>query len=206
MSDVNQRVEALRNKLASKVQKFDRPIVGWRPEVEPTRKEGEKWFDVEGKEWTVKNGIKQSITKLQDAKTPWWCPKCNKSMSHRFDDKFYRIYNQCYDCTIEEHTKMKLDGTWEEFERTMVRRNEMAWLRDHIEECKDYIRTFRTPQVHFQNGEWEELASIKQFTQLFEQIQADIKFCEGRLAVLQQEEQEQTEISNGERVEDTNRG
>jgi hypothetical protein len=104
----------------------------------------------------------------------------------------------CYDCTLEEHTKMKLNGTWEQFERSMVRRNEMSWLRDHIEQCKDYIRTFRPPQVHFENGGWEQLASIQQFTGLFEDIRADIKLCEDRLAVLEREEQAETEMSNGE--------
>jgi hypothetical protein len=203
-SRMEQKLESIRGELAKKVKQFDRPIVGWRPDV-IERKEGETWED-DGKLWTVKNGIKQSITKLQEAKTPWWCPKCEKAMSHRFDDKFYRLYHMCYDCTIQEHTRMKLDGTWEAFEQSMVRRNEMAWLRDHIQECKDYIRTFKTPQVHFENGGWEELASIQQFAGLFEEIRADIKLCEQRLAVLEQEEQAQTEMSNVERTEDTTRG
>lgn len=189
MSNVNERADALRNKLANKIQKFDRPIFGWRPQ-EIERKEGETWTDSDGKIWTVKNGIKQSITKLQYAKTPWWCPKCERAMNHRFDEKFYRLYHMCYDCTITEHTRMKLDGTWDEFERTMTRRNEMAWLRDHIQECRDYIDTFRTPQVHFENGGWQELASVDQFQQLFEDIEKEIKLCQDRLAVLEKEDRE----------------
>jgi hypothetical protein len=198
MSNVNERVDALRNKLASKVQKFDRPIVGWRPDAEPTRKEGEKWFDIEGKAWTVKNGIKQSISKLQEAKTPWWCPKCDKSMSHRLDDKFYRLYSQCYDCTIKEHTQMRIDGTWEAFEKKMLRENEKSYLRDMISERKEYIRTFRTPQIHFENGGWEELAKIEHFAELFESLQRDIQACEDRLAVLETEEQTELETNNGQ--------
>lgn len=186
--NVSQKVDALRNQLASKIQKFDRPIVGWRPEAEPTRKEGERWFDAEGKAWTVKNGIKQSISKLQDAKTPWWCPKCEKSMGHRLDDKFFKLYNQCYDCTIKQHTQMKIDGTWDAFEKRMLRENEKAYLRDMIEERKDYIRTFRTPQVHFENGGWEELAKLEHFTELFESLQRDIKACEDRLKQIEAEE------------------
>ncbi len=201
-SRLDQKLDSIRGELAKKVQKFDRLIVGYRPPA-VDRKEGETWTDDDGKIWTVKNGIKQSITKLQDAKTPWWCPKCERAMSHRFDDKFYRLYKMCYDCTITEHTRMKLEGTWDEFERTMTRRNEMAWLRDHIQECKDYIRTFRPPQVHFENGGWEELASIQQFTGLFDEIRKDIKICEDRLAVLEQEEQALTGASNVERTEDT---
>jgi hypothetical protein len=196
-SRMEQKLDSIRGELAKKVKQFDRPIVGWNP-TPVDRKEGEIWED-DGKQWTVKNGLKQSIPKLQDAKTPWWCPKCEQSMSHRFDDKFYRLYHMCYKCTIDEHTHMKLDGVWEEFEQNMIRENEMAWLRDHIQECKDYIRTFRTPQVHFENGGWEELASIKQFTQLFETIRSEIQVCEDRLALLEQESQSDPEVIDGER-------
>lgn len=177
------KVAAIRDKLAQKINKFDRPIFGWTPEnIE--RSEGETWTDDDGKMWTVKNGIKQSITKLQDAKTPWWCPKCERAMNHRFDDKFYRLYDMCYTCTIDTHTKMMLDGTWEEFEQKKLKENEIAWLKDHIIECKEYIRTFKVPQVHFENGGWEELAKLSDFKQLFTQLREEIKICENRLVEL----------------------
>jgi len=189
---VSQKVDAMRNQLASKLNKWDRPIFGYTS-VEPERKEGEKWFDVNGKAWTMKNGLKQSISKLQEAKMPWWCPKCEKAMNHRFDTKFYNLYSQCYDCTINQQTQMRIDGTWDAFEKKMIRENEKAWLRDQIQERKDYIRTFRTPQVHFENGGWEELAKIEHFTMMFESIERDIKTCEARLKELEAEEMVESE-------------
>ena len=49
--------------------------------------EGDVWEE-SGKTWTIKNGIKQNITKLdylkKQARVPLSCPKCEKSMKHRF--------------------------------------------------------------------------------------------------------------------------
>lgn len=192
---VNQKVDAMRNQLAGKLTKWDRPIFGYTS-VEPERNEGDKWFDVNGKAWTMKNGLKQSISKLQDAKIPWWCPKCDKSMSHRFDTKFYNLYHMCYDCTINEQTQMRINGTWEAFEKNMMRENEKAYLRDMIQELEDYIRTFRTPQIHFENGGWEELAKIEHFTEMFESIQRDIQTCKDRLVKIDDVEPTLVEASN----------
>lgn len=199
MSDEREaKIEAMRNDVAKKLNKWDRPIWGYRGAPEPTRVEGEHWFDENGKEWTVKNGIKQSITKLQDAKTPWWCPNCKKAMSHRFDTKFYRLYNQCYDCTIEQHTKMKLDGTWDAFEKRMLRENEKAYIKDMITERREYIRTFKVPQVHFENGGWEELAKIEHFEGLFQRLRSEIDTLKERLEVIEKEElsEQQQEVTN----------
>lgn len=184
--DTQQKISALRQKLEQKVQKFDRPVFGYTPpKIE--RKEGDEWTDSDGKLWTMKNGLIQSISKLQGYKRPWWCPKCSKAMNHRFDDKFYNRTGKCYNCNIDDDTKMMIDGTFEAMEKTRVRNNEISWLKDHISECKDYIRTFKTPQVHFENGGWEEIASIQQFTGLFNQIREEIALCEGRLKFLEDE-------------------
>lgn len=195
MSDMDGKVAEMRKKLEGKLNKWDRPVFGYvGTKIE--RKEGEVWEDADGKSWTVKNGITQSITKLQDAKTPWWCPKCNKSMGHRFDTKFYHLYNQCYDCTIKQHTKMMIDGTWDAFEKKMLRENEKSFLKDKIEERKDYIRTFRIPQAHYSNGGWENLAKLSHFKEMFESLREDIAFCESRLKAIEEEERAEQESTN----------
>ena len=53
------------------------------------RQEGERWKDADGKEWEMKNGIPQSISKLQDAKTPWWCPRCGRPLNSPLHEKMY---------------------------------------------------------------------------------------------------------------------
>ena len=48
-------------------------------------KEGDIWVE-NRKTWTIKNGIKQTISKLDKIKkqifTPLCCPKCSKVMKH----------------------------------------------------------------------------------------------------------------------------
>ena len=63
------RINDVRRKINEVLTKEDNRItVGWRP---PTKdyKEGDVWTDAEGKKWTIKNGIKQNVTKLDTAKT-----------------------------------------------------------------------------------------------------------------------------------------
>jgi hypothetical protein len=192
---IQEKLTNLRSEMAGKIKKFDRPIVCWRP-VAVERAEGETWTDDDGREWIVKDGLKQTVDKMREARTPWWCPKCSKSMAHRFDNKFYGLYNMCYNCSIDMHTQMMLDGTWDAFEKERVRQNEMAWLRDHISECEDYIRTFKVPQVHFENGGWEEIANINQFKEMFDSLRENITFCKTRLVALESESPEVKENSN----------
>ena len=91
----------VRRKVAEKLNKDGNKLVfGWRGEPEPTRNEGDVWEDLHGKKWTIKNGIKQTVTKLDTAKTPWFCPRCTKAMAHRFDSRAYNILGICYDCAI----------------------------------------------------------------------------------------------------------
>ena len=68
-------------------------------------KEGDIWEE-SGKQWTVKNGIKQNITKLDEAKKalriPLRCPKCNGSMEHWLAKKMFKIHGFCFDpCTVD---------------------------------------------------------------------------------------------------------
>ena len=68
----------VQKQINEKMNKYaDRIIVSqYTGQKGPNRKEGEVWHDNEGKKWTLKKGIKQSISPLQDAKPPWWCPVC----------------------------------------------------------------------------------------------------------------------------------
>jgi hypothetical protein len=182
------KIEQIRIDVAKKLKTWDRPIWGYEaPKIE--RNEGEEWTDDAGKRWIRKNGINQSISKLEKAKTPWFCPKCSKSMSHRFDMMFYRRKGQCFDCTISEDTQRMKNGAWDEYEKKVLRSNEKGFLKDKIAEYKDYVRTFKVPQIHFENGGWQEIAKIEQFKEMFATIKKDIELCEARIKEIETEEQ-----------------
>lgn len=119
------------------------------------RKEGDKWEE-DGKMWEIKNGIKQSISKVQDAKTPWWCPKCEKIMNTKLDTKFYNKRGTCYNCVITEETELRTNGTWQAYQRKVLYANVIAKVKDTISELKDVQKTISKPQIHFQDGRFEE--------------------------------------------------
>ena len=64
------------------------------------RVEGDVWEE-NGRTWTIKNGLKQNITKLDNAKkairVPLTCPKCGGSMKHHLAQKMYKIHGFCFD-------------------------------------------------------------------------------------------------------------
>jgi len=100
-------------------------------------KEGDEWEE-NGKRWTIKNGIKQSITKLDAAKKalrlPLRCPNCGGPMKHRLAKKMYKIHGFCFDpCTVEMEAKLKDAGLYEQYEKRMMQGNMKVFIKD-IEE------------------------------------------------------------------------
>ena len=86
---------------------------------------------------------------------------------------------------------MRVDGTYDLFERRTVRENEKAFLRDKIQEHMEYMRNFTEPQAHFEDGRWEYLARKEDFADLFASLEKDIEFMMGRLVQIATEEEEE---------------
>ena len=100
-------------------------------------KEGDVWTENK-KTWTIKNGIKQTVSKLDKIKkevhTPLCCPKCNKVMKHRLDKPNYRIHKMCTNCVIDFEGKLKhKPGRYEKYLKELELRNKLTLL-DNIEE------------------------------------------------------------------------
>lgn len=140
----------VRAKIDGYMNKQDKPVFGYygkRTYHTDNRAEGEEWEDAEGTKWTKKDGVVQNVTKLQSAKTPWFCPQCEKMMSNKLDTKFWRLRNKCMDCVIKEETEMRRLGTYEAYEREHMKRNYMAYLRDTIQELEGMYDTVSAPEV-----------------------------------------------------------
>jgi hypothetical protein len=169
----HQAINNVRRKINEVMKKTDeRIVVGWRPELAEKRNEGDVWEDLDGKKWTIKNGIKQNVTKLDTAKTPWFCPECQKSMSHRLDDKFWNIRGKCFDCIIKEETKLRTEGKWEEYEKRKLQQNYVASLKDHINQLQDYHDTVSSPS--FVHADQERILMIEQWNVDIDKIKQDL--------------------------------
>ena len=79
--------------------------------------EGDTWIE-NNRTWTIKNGIKQNITKLDKFKkvsTPLFCPSCKQVMDKQLDPHYYKSYGCCLDCRTKFETKLKIEGKWEDY-------------------------------------------------------------------------------------------
>ena len=170
-----QALNDVRRKVAEKVGKEgNRLVFGWRGEPEPTRKEGDVWEDIDGKQWTIKNGIRQSVTKLDDAKTPWWCPKCSKPMNHRFDIKFWRLRGHCMDCNVKHETQLRKEGKWQDFEQKMMLRNYIASAKDTIAELQHHYDTVSKPEYLLMNEHEKTVLMFEKWDVDIEKLKKDL--------------------------------
>ena len=96
-------------------------------------KEGDVWKEGR-KTWTIKNGIKQTISKLDSIKkevfVPLCCPKCSKVMKHVLDKDNYKVHKSCHDCVIEFEHKLRINGKYEQYRNSLKTKNELNILDD----------------------------------------------------------------------------
>ena len=79
--------------------------------------EGDIWQE-NGRTWTIKEGIKQNITKLDKFKkvsVPILCPNCKQVMDKQLDPFYYKSYGECLDCRATTETRMKIEGKWQTY-------------------------------------------------------------------------------------------
>jgi protein-arginine kinase activator protein McsA len=106
-------VERLRNLMKGKYGEKTRSSVGFTKKKD-FYSEGDVW-ESDGRTWTIKDGIKQNITKLDKAKKahviPLLCPKCKKLMK-RSDKPYYNIHKFCLNCYAKFEDKLKSEGKY----------------------------------------------------------------------------------------------
>jgi hypothetical protein len=110
-------------------------------------KEGDIWEE-SGRTWTIKNGIRQNITKLDSAKkalqVPLACPKCGGSMNYHLSHKMYKIHKMCFDCVIDYEAELRKAGLYESYEKNMMQGSLKAFARDVEQWVLDSLETTNT--------------------------------------------------------------
>ena len=131
-------VQRMRNIISKKAGDKTGVQVGYTADY-VERKEGDVWEE-RGKKWTIKNGIKQTVTRFDAIKkqifTPITCPNCNKPMTKgHFDKYMFKIHQKCSDCVIDYETKLKVRGEYKEYEQNMIRQG----VAYHIKEMENVL-------------------------------------------------------------------
>jgi len=126
-------VERVRNLVKKDFSAKTTTGVGYEKQYE-IHNEGDVWEE-SGRTWTIKDGIKQNITKLDAAKKamqmPLKCPKCGGPMKHWLAQKMYKIHGFCFDpCTVEYEATLRKAGLYEQYEKSMIKGGLKVFLQD----------------------------------------------------------------------------
>jgi len=149
-------VERMRNLIKGKTGESAELQVGYKAKKED-HKEGDIWEEG-GKKWTIKDGIKQTYTKLDKVKKeailPLFCPNCGTLMKHRNDTKMYKIHKKCFNCVMDMEMDIKLNGDFESYERNIVANNAESYLKDLEHHLLELLNTSNSQFVS-EKGEVE---------------------------------------------------
>ena len=164
VADVRKKISEVMNKQEQKL------VFGWRPQ-QVERQEGEVWEDVDGKKWTKKNGLVQTVTKLDGFKTPWWCPKCGTPLNgHHL--KAYKKAGHCHECMLKEEMELKKSGKWHDVVKEKGRQNHIAWVKDKIQELQSYHENLSQPEfIHADN---EKILMIEKWDMDINTVKKDL--------------------------------
>ena len=133
--DVNRMRNLIQGKQGEKVGQS----IGYSKH-EKTYKEGDIWEE-DDRKWTIKDGIKQNITKLDKAKKlhimPIFCPNCGSKMHTDLDKPYYNIHKKCFNCVVEFEHHLKVAGLYEIYEAKIINSEIDNW----INEFKAYLES-----------------------------------------------------------------
>jgi hypothetical protein len=168
-------VQRMRNIITGNTGDRTQVLGGWEATVEE-HKEGDTWEE-NGKKWTIKNGIKQSITKLDKFKhlvsLPLTCPSCKKPMkANELNKKMYSIHKVCLNCVVDMESKLKLEGKYEQYEKNILNMNKNASLEEFEQALDSWLEekdTFVTEQGDIES--WQGGDKTKIYKELKEKIQ-----------------------------------
>lgn len=126
-------VQRMRNIIGGRAGDRTQIQSGWEKNSQD-HKEGDMWEE-NGKAWTIKNGIKMSVTKFDKIKDlvlmPLCCPECNNLMKiNEYNKKMWGIHKKCFDCVVKMESEIKRLGKWEEYCANIMNRNKNAELDD----------------------------------------------------------------------------
>ena len=130
-------VQRARNLITGKTGASTGTQIGYKKETKDY-KEGDVWTEGR-KTWTIKNGIKQTVSKLDTIKKevfmPLSCPCCGKIMKKRLDKPNYKIHKKCHDCVVEFEHKLRIKNKYNNYIKKLEVKNSL----DIVDEMESYL-------------------------------------------------------------------
>ena len=131
-------VERARNLIKGKTGDSSEIQIGYKKK-QVEYKEGDTWTENK-KTWTIKNGIKQTISKLDKIKKevfmPLCCPECGRVMKKQLDKPNYNVHKKCFDCVIDfEATLHHNPGDYDKYIKELKIKNSL----DMLDKAESYL-------------------------------------------------------------------
>jgi len=130
-------VNRARNLLTGKTNASTGVQIGYSTKQED-HKEGDVWTEKK-KTWTIKNGIKQTVSKLDAIKKevfmPLCCPNCGKVMKGQLDKPNYKIHKKCHSCVVEFEHKLRIRGEYDDYIKNLRIKNSFTV----VDEMESYL-------------------------------------------------------------------
>jgi hypothetical protein len=122
--------------------------------------EGDIW-ESKGKTWTIKNGIKQTINKLDEARkairVPLTCPKCNDPrMTKLAYKKIYMRYGFCPNCLAKFEKQLRKDGLYDDYVSKLNKSSNESWIRQMTAEYQDWLESRDSDGYITESGDIED--------------------------------------------------
>ena len=166
------KVQRMRNLITGDYDAKTKLRIGFETKTNK-KSEGDVWEE-KGRTWTIKNGLKQTINKMDEYRKkmsmPLKCPSCSKKMKW-FDKHAYNHFNHCSDCLVIFECEIQKKGLWEEYKRKIQDANFRSWLKESTEEFKDYLRNRNNKTYVTEAGDIEDWGggqSDKEIKQAFD--------------------------------------
>ena len=125
-------VNRMRNLITGKTGASSEIQMGYKKNKK-NYKEGDIWTENK-KTWTIKNGIKQTISKLDKIKkevfVPLCCPECGNVIKGQVSKDNYKYHKKCLDCVIEFEHKLKIEGKYNNYIKKLKTKNELNIVDD----------------------------------------------------------------------------
>ena len=145
-------VQRLRNLMTGKHGAKTQEGVGYT-KAQEFRKEGDVWTEM-GREWTIKDGLRQNVTKLDKAKElamPLFCPSCKGIMNHEHDKLFWATKRFCLNCQIEFETDLKINGFSGDLEKDTYTQYEISMINQGIDQTKENYKSWVEEMLNTNN-------------------------------------------------------
>ena len=130
-------VERMRNLITGNAGSSSETQIGYKKKrIE--YKEGDVWTENK-KTWTINDGIKKTVSKLDKIKkevfVPLFCPECSKVMKHHLDKDNYKVHKKCHECVIKFEHKIHTYNQYDNYIKELKLKNSV----DIVKETETYL-------------------------------------------------------------------